>query len=132
MTTPALDAWHDLVHRRDPSALDDLLADDCVFHSPIVHTPQRGKARSKMYLTGAILLLGGEGFHYVREIVGERDALLEFCAVVDGVHVNGVDLVRWNDVGKIVDFKVMIRPLKAIQLVHAKMAAQLETMKANA
>ncbi|CAG0971852.1 steroid Delta-isomerase [Myxococcaceae bacterium] len=132
MTTPALDAWHDLVRRRDASALDDMLADDCVFHSPIVHTPQRGKALSKLYLTGAILLLGGEDFHYVREIVGERDAMLEFRAVVDGIEVNGVDIVRWNDAGKIVDFKVMVRPLKAIHLLHAKMAAQLEKMKALA
>lgn len=132
MTNPTLDAWHDLVRRRDASALDDILADDCVFHSPIVRTPQRGKALSKLYLTAAILLLGGEGFHYVREITGERDAMLEFRAVVEGIEVNGVDIVRWNDAGKIADFKVMIRPLKAIQLLHAKMAAQLEKMKATA
>ena len=127
-----LDTWHRLVASRDPAGLDDLLADDCVFHSPIVHSPQEGKAISKLYLTAAMQVIGKEGFHYVREIVNGNDAMLEFRQVIDGVHINGVDIIRWNDAGKIIDFKVMIRPLKAIQLLHAQMAAYLARMKAPA
>ena len=125
-----LDAWHAVVRAPSSSALDALLADDVVFHSPIVHTPQHGRALAKLYLMGAFQVLAAErAFRYVREIVGERDAVLEFVTEIDGIAVNGVDMIRWNDEGKIVDFKVMLRPLKAIQTVHAQMARMLEAMK---
>ena len=121
-----LEIWHTLVRSRDMQALHDLLADEVVFHSPVVHTPQRGKAITALYLTGAMHVLNNEHFRYEREVVGARDAVLEFVTQIDGVHINGVDLIRWNDDGRIVDFKVMIRPLKAIQLIHQKMAAVLQ------
>jgi hypothetical protein len=121
----ALDTWHRLVRTRDPSGLDGLLAEDVVFHSPIVHTPQRGKQLTTLYLTAAVRVFGNESFRYVRELVGSRDAVLEFQVEVDGVAVNGVDMIRWNDVQQITEFKVMLRPLKAIQLMHQKMAAML-------
>ena len=120
--------WHEIVNTRDPSGLDDLLAEDVVFHSPVVHTPQRGRELTTMYLTAALWVLG-DGFHYVREVAGEHDAVLEFVTEVEGIHINGVDLIRWNDEGRIVDFKVMVRPLKAINLLHRKMAEMLESMK---
>jgi len=126
---PPLEVWHRIVREGDLSALDGLLAEDVVFHSPIVHTPQRGKALATLYLTGAFQVLAGEGFRYVREVVGPRDAVLEFEAPVEGIHVNGVDMIRWNERGQIVDFKVMVRPLKAIQLMHRRMAELLERMK---
>lgn len=132
MTESPLVAWHGILRERNPARLPALLAEDAVFHSPVVHTPQRGRARVAAYLTAALHVFVGPGFRYVREIVGEGEAALEFETEIDGIQVNGVDLIRWNEDGRIVDFKVMIRPLKAIQLVHAKMAAQLETMKANA
>jgi hypothetical protein len=122
-------AWHDLVRRRSADALDAILADDVVFRSPIVHTPQEGKAITTMYLTAALHVLANDTFRYVREIVGPRDAALEFEATIDGIVVNGVDLIRWNDEGKIVDFKVMVRPLKAVNLLHAQMRAMLESMR---
>lgn len=122
-------AWHDLVRRRSAEGLDALLADDVVFHSPIVHTPQAGKALTTMYLTAALRVIGNESFRYVREVVGPRDAALEFQAEVDGISVNGIDLIRWNDAGRIVDFKVMVRPLKAVNLLHAQMRAMLESMR---
>lgn len=128
MAINTLEAWHDLVRRRDVDGLDRLLADDVVFHSPIVHTPQIGKALTKMYLTGAMHVLGNDTFRYVREVVSETDAVLEFMTEIDGVQVNGVDMIRWNDAGQIVDFKVMVRPLKAINLLHAMMKAMLEQM----
>jgi len=122
----ALDEWHRIVRERDPDGLDDLLADDVVFHSPVVHTPQRGKPITAMYLGAAVIVLGQPSFRYVREIIGASDAVLEFVVDIDGIEVNGVDLIRWNDQGRIVDFKVMIRPLKAINLIHQKMAAVLQ------
>jgi len=118
------------VERRDAEGLDALLAEDVVFHSPIVHTPQRGKGLTKLYLTAALHVLGGPEFHYVREVVSDDDAVLEFEAEVDGIHVNGVDMIRFDREGRIRDFKVMLRPLKAIQLMHRKMAEMLEQVKA--
>ena len=118
-------SWHDLVARRDPRGLDALLADDAVFHSPVVHTPQRGKPIVKAYLGAALHVFGNDSFRYVRELRGERDAMLEFELELDGIAVNGIDLLRWDDAGRIVEFKVMLRPLKAVNLIHEKMAAML-------
>ncbi len=123
-----LAAWHALVRSRDAAALDALLADDVVFHSPVVHTPQRGKAITAKYLHGALHVLGTAHFRYVREIAGERDAVLEFETEIDGIHVNGIDLIRWGDDGRIVDFKVMVRPLKAVNALHQKMGEMLQRL----
>lgn len=122
----ALEGWHRVVRERDPDGLDALLASEVVFHSPVVHTPQRGKTLTSMYLGAAVLVLGNPSFRYVREIVGETDAALEFVVEVDGIEINGIDLIRWNADDRIVDFKVMVRPLKAINLLHQKMAALLQ------
>ncbi len=128
MNHPTLDAWHALVESRDPSGLDALLADDVVFHSPVVHTPQQGKAIAKIYLGAALQVLGNESFRYVRQVHSKTDAVLEFSAEVQGIAINGVDMMRWNARGEIVDFKVMLRPLKAINLVHQMMGKMLNTM----
>ena len=120
-----IDAWHRIVENSDPRGLDALLADDAVFHSPVVHTPQRGKMLTSAYLEAAFNVLLSGGFRYIREIRGASDAMLEFEAEIDGITINGVDIIHWNDEGKIDDFKVMIRPLKAINLIHQRMAAML-------
>lgn len=127
MADHPIEAWHRLVQSRDPSGLDALLAEDAVFHSPVVHTPQRGRARVAAYLTAALHVFVGPDFRYVREIVGDGEAALEFETGIDGLQVNGVDLIRWNADGRIADFKVMIRPLRAIQVVHERMAAMLQS-----
>lgn len=127
--SPVIDAWHALVQSRDMRALHRLLADDVVFHSPVVHTPQRGKAITTQYLTGALHVLNNGSFRYEREIVGSHDAVLEFSTTIDGILINGVDLIRWNDAGQITDFKVMVRPLKAVNMLHQKMGAMLEQLK---
>ncbi len=121
MSNPTIDAWHKLVEERNMAALDDLLADDAVFHSPVVHTPQQGKQLVKLYLSAAAMALHDSNFKYVREVVGESDAFLEFTAELDGIHINAVDIIHWNADGKIDDFKVMIRPLKAVNLLHGMM-----------
>ena len=131
MSTHPIERWHAIVRDRDPRGLDALLADDVVFHSPVVHRPQPGKAITTVYLTAAFHVFFNDTFRYVREITGPRDAALEFMVTIDGIEVNGVDMLRWNDDGRITDFKVMIRPMKGIQLIHAKMAAMLEALPKN-
>jgi len=120
-----MDRWHAVVRGRDVAGLDALLADDSVFVSPVVHTPQRGKRLTAAYLAAAFQVLGQPSFRYVREIRGPSDAMLEFETELDGVVVNGVDIIHWNTQGQITEFKVMIRPLKAIERVHQHMAAML-------
>jgi hypothetical protein len=126
MTTDPIAIWHQLARTRDAGGLDALLADDVVFFSPVVHTPQVGKAIAKMYLAAAFHIFVNESFRYVREVRSERDAVLEFELELDGIGVNGVDMITWNDDGKIATFKVMLRPLKAVNLIHQKMAAMLQ------
>jgi len=125
MSDDTLSRWHRIVKDRDVEGLDAILSGDVVFHSPVVYTPQRGKALALQYLTAAFRVFFDDSFRYVREVAGSRDAVLEFQVEIDGISVNGVDMIRWNDDGEIVDFKVMIRPLKAIGLIHQKMAAML-------
>ncbi len=129
MTTNTIANWHRVVETRNTAGLNALLAENVVFHSPVVHTPQVGKTITRMYLTAALGVLFNESFRYVREIVSDRDAALEFVVEIDGISVNGVDMITWDDDGRIVDFKVMLRPLKAINLIHQKMGAMLQAAK---
>jgi hypothetical protein len=124
-----IEIWHRLVRSRDPSGLNSLLAEDAIFYSPVVHTPQRGRELVAAYLSAAFNVFLNPTFRYVREIVGAADAMLEFETEIDGVQVNGVDLIKWNDAGQITEFKVMIRPLKAINLIHQRMSAMLQSMR---
>lgn len=123
-----LDRWHEVVRTRNPARLNQIIAEDAVFHSPIVFRPQQGRDLVALYLTGAMRVIATPEFRYVREIVDGPDAVLEFETVIDGVQVNGVDMICWNDQGLISDFKVMLRPLKAIKIVQQKMAALLEQL----
>ena len=126
MLSGPIEMWHHLVENRDTRGLDALLADEAVFYSPVVHTPQVGKAITKKYLAAAFQVFFNESFRYVRELKGNRDAILEFEVILDGITVNGVDMIKWNDAGKITEFKVMLRPLKAVNLIHQKMAEMLQ------
>lgn len=127
MASDPIATWHKILKDRDIRALDALLATDVVFHSPVVHTPQMGKPITKMYLAAAIAVFGNESFRYVRELKSERDAVLEFELELEGISVNGVDMIKWNEKGEITEFKVMLRPLKAVNLIHQKMAAMLQS-----
>ena len=123
---PGLAAWHAyMAAGGEPETLRAMLADDAVFHSPVVHSPQAGRDKVFAYLHAASHVLGGDNFRYLREIADGNQACLEFATELEGIHVNGVDIIRWNDAGKIQDFKVMVRPLKAINKVWEKMAAML-------
>ena len=124
-TTLGLAAWHAYMHAPSKPALEAMIAEHAVFHSPVVHTPQAGKAKVVAYLWAAAHVLGNPSFRYLREIVSDEGAMLEFAAEIDGITVNGVDIIAWDEDGLITDFKVMVRPLKAINMLHAMMGAQL-------
>ncbi len=120
-----VERWHAIARTRDPIGLDALLAEEAVFLSPVVHTPQRGKAITTRYLAAALEVLGNSEFRYVEQWIGPASAALEFTTAIDGVEINGVDIIGWNAEGRIDRFKVMIRPQKAIEVVRQKMAAAL-------
>ena len=124
--TKGLAAWHAYMAGGEaPAALRAMLAPDAVFHSPVVHTPQAGADKVFAYLHAAAHVLGGGDFAYVRQIVDGDTAVLEFTRTVDGIHVNGIDMIVWNAEGQITDFKVMVRPMKAMNKLWELMAAQL-------
>jgi hypothetical protein len=131
MNTGAISRWHDIVRTRDASGLGELLADDVVFYSPVVHTPQVGRQVTTLYLSAAVQVFGNESFRYIREIIHVPNAVLEFETEIDGIIINGIDIIKWNDNGEIVEFKVMIRPLKALNLIHQKMGEMLERLKSD-
>lgn len=120
----ALRSWHAVVESRDPALLDDLLADDVVFRSPAVFTPQQGKALATLYLRGALVVLG-PSLRYVSQWHDPGSAVLEFEADLDGVYVQGIDMLRWNSDGKLVSFTVMVRPMRGLQKLIELMGQQL-------
>jgi hypothetical protein len=140
MIEKTVENWHQQLRGKFPGGLDELLADDCVFYSPVVFTPQKGKEVTKLYL-GAAASTFSEGksdgeslskeskFRYVKETFAGNHAILEFETELGGKYVNGVDILTCNDEGKIVEFKVMVRPLQAVNLLHEQMRAMLEKMK---
>ena len=128
MIDDAIARWHRYVEGKLPGALDELLADDVAFYSPLVYTPQRGKPVTTQYLEAASrTLAGGVGgaFTYTKQVVAGDTAVLEFETSVEGKYVNGVDIIRCDDAGRIVEFRVMMRPLKGIQAVHEQMGRLL-------
>ena len=122
--------WHEYMDSHgDLTLLGAMVADDAVFHSPVVHTPQVGKAKVMAYLGAAAQTLGGDGFAYVRQLVDGNHVLLEFTNELDGIHLNGIDLITFDDKGNIKDFKVMVRPMKAMNKLWELMAAQLQAAR---
>lgn len=121
----ALEHWHRIFQSQDLTELDQLLHDEVIFHSPVMHSPQEGKKLTQLYLETANTVLNNGSFKYVREVVEENNAVLEFTCIVEGVEVNGVDMIQWNEHQQITDFKVMVRPLKAMNAIHEHMGAIL-------
>lgn len=122
--------WHRIALERRGDELAGILAEDCVFESPVVHTPQKGKAIVEAYLRGALQVLNTEHFRYGGEWYSDKSAVLEFFSEIDGITINGVDIISWNDAGLITHFKVMVRPLKAINMLHQKMGEYLVSVGA--
>jgi len=145
MIETTIDKWHQHLRGELPGGLDTLLHDDVVFYSPVVYTPQVGKEITKLYLEAAGQALPGDdaegsvladdapkregAFRYTKKVLSGDTAVLEFETTVGGKYVNGVDIIRCDDAGLIVEFRVMIRPLQAVNAVHHQMAAMLESMK---
>ncbi len=123
-----LEKWHKGLKSQDQNFLDEILDDECIFTSPIVFKPIEGKEMSKLYLMGAGQTFDMDRFKYVRELVDGLDCVLEFETFIGDISVNGVDIIRWNENGKIIDFKVMIRPLQAIHALQEKMSESLDAL----
>jgi hypothetical protein len=131
--------WHDHIKGEFPGGFDELLADDVIFYSPIVFSPQKGKDLTDLYLMAAGNTFGGDqsrdgtlqesSFKYTKEVLDGNQAILEFETQIDGKYVNGVDIITFNDEGKIIEFKVMIRPLQAVNIIHEKMQEMLKQFK---
>ena len=121
--------WHRVALSKDVAEIENILHDDCVFESPVVHTPQVGKAITSQYLAAAGHTLGNDTFRYVGEWHRENSSILEFTAEIDGIKINGIDMISCDDDGLITHFKVMVRPLKAMNMLHQKMGEMLAKMK---
>ena len=124
-----LEKWHHFVQEGDIKTLQSILSDDVVFHSPVLHTPQSGKALTTMYLSAAYYVFKDSDFIYKRQVIQDNQAVLEFETEIEGVIINGVDIIESDDTGKIVEFKVMIRPLQGLQKIQQKMLEILEKSK---
>ena len=125
MTKTPLERWHDYIKHPDHDALFAMLHPDAVFESPVVHTPQRGRDIVFKYLTSADKVLGGAGFRYIGEWTAPNSAILEFENTINGIKVDGIDMITWNEAGQITHFKVMVRPLKAVNMLHQLMGEML-------
>ena len=120
-----IDRWLDVIENGQTAGLDDMLAEDAVFYSPAVFTPQRGRAKAAAYLRAAEHMFADTNFHYVNKWIDSHSAVLEFAADIDGISVEGIDILHWNDEGRLTSVKVMMRPFKGLQAVIAKMAELL-------
>ena len=121
--------WHEVILEGKMELLDNLLNDNATFYSPVVFTPLEGKEITKMYLSAAGLSFNMDSFKYTREVNDGYHSVLEFETTIDGISVNGVDMIEWDDDGKILNFKVMIRPFKAVEIVKNKMMKSLDKFK---
>jgi len=121
-----IETWHQFVQEGDIKILQSILSDDVVFHSPVLHTPQTGKPLTTMYLSAAYYVFKDSDFTYNRQVIQDRQAVLEFETKIDGIIINGVDIIEWNEAGQIIEFKVMIRPLQGLQKIQQKMLEILE------
>ena len=128
-TREVIGRWHDMMSASAHEGLFELLAEDCIFWSPVVHTPQRGRDITYLYLSAASQVFGGN-FRYVSEMVEGSSAVLEFTCTIDDIQINGVDIIKVSD-RQISEFKVMVRPLKAVNKVHERMMSMLEDLKAS-
>lgn len=126
MMPRTIEQWHQVVKSRDARALEDLLADDVVFVSPVVHTPQVGRPITLGYLRAATEVLNNPSFRYLNQWFNADSAVLEFACTVEGIEINGIDMIHWNAEGRINHFKVMVRPLKAVNKLHEMMGRALQ------
>ena len=121
--------WHEVVKNRDYNLLESILADDIIFYSPVVYTPQKGKQLALQYLMAASEVFNSSSFKYDKEVIGRSNTSLEFSLTLDNTDINGIDLISWDESGKILEFKVFIRPLQGVNMIHKLMQGMLESFK---
>jgi ketosteroid isomerase-like protein len=118
------------IEARDMTAAEALLADDVVFRSPVAHRPYPGKAITSAILRAVVEVF--EDFRYTRELHDGADHVLIFEAKVEGLDVTGCDILRYDEDGRIADFMVMVRPLRAAEALARQMGARFEQIQARA
>jgi hypothetical protein len=124
-----IEQWHEVVKLRDYSLLETILSEDIIFYSPVVYTPQKGKKIALQYLAAASEVFNTNSFRYEKEIIMNRSASLEFSLNINETDINGIDLISWNNDNKINEFKVFIRPLQGVNVIHQLMQSMLENFK---
>ena len=129
MMNEPISKWHDVVKNRDYNLLTEILHNDVIFYSPVVYSPQRGKDITLKYLAAASEVFNSSNFQYIKEINNQNFASLEFTLTIDDTEINGIDLISWDDTGLITEFKVFIRPLQGVNLIHKLMQQMLENFK---
>lgn len=117
--------WHKVLVNQDQSLLKSILAEDVIFYSPVVFTPQKGRDITLLYLMAASQVFNNNSFTYIKEIINENHATLEFEVNINGIEINGIDLITWNEEGMIIEFKVFIRPLQGVNVIHQMMQQML-------
>ena len=127
-TLKGLDIWHDFVINKNHDNLSDFIDENAILYSPIVFKPIEGNFMVSMYLMAAAKIIGNENFKYVREVCDDENAMLEFVTEIKGISVEGIDMIKFTKEGKLKEIKVMIRPLKAVNIVHQKMGEYLQKM----
>ena len=121
--------WHEVVKLRDYNLLKEILDENVIFYSPVVYTPQKGKSITLNYLSAANEVFNSSNFRYRKEIINDKSASLEFTLTIDDTDINGIDLISWNNSGLITEFKVFIRPLQGVNLIHKLMQNMIENLK---
>ena len=129
MMNEPISKWHEVVKNRDYNLLSEILHNDVIFYSPVVYSPQRGKDITLKYLAAASEVFNSSNFQYIKEINNQNFASLEFTLTIDDTEINGIDLISWDDAGLITEFKVFIRPLQGVNLIHKLMQQMLENFK---
>ncbi len=127
-----IEQWHQVVRSRDLSALPELVAENAVLYSPVIHRQIAGKKMVQMYLTAAFHTFLNDTFTYITEAHAQPETgqkvVLEFTTQINGIFVNGIDMITFDSEGKIIEFKVMVRPFKALNLINEHMMASLEKL----
>jgi len=129
MMNEPVSKWHEVVKNRDYNLLTEILHNDVIFYSPVVYSPQHGKDVTLKYLAAASEVFNSSNFKYIKEINNQNCASLEFTLTIDDTEINGIDLISWDDTGLITEFKVFIRPLQGVNLIHKLMQQMLENFK---
>lgn len=130
-TKKSIARWHEMLETRDMSILNELLAEEVVFRSPVAFQPYPGKQVVFFILTNVIQVF--ENFTYHREFISENgnNVVLEFSANVGDKKLKGVDMIQFNEEGQMIDFEVMIRPKSGLEALAVQMGQRMQSFQAK-